>query len=414
METAEFRQYLLDFTLNASKTLSGSELGDNVENLVLGDISVTKVTKEFWTAAQRKASSLHEVSYRACFKPQLPGFFINKLTKPGDFVYDPFSGRGTTAIEAALQRRNIVSNDISPLSEVFTRGRLCAPNITDIEQRLQEIKFDHRFRPNINLSMFYHPRTVSEIVSLRRYLIARVKSGQEDKVDRWIRMVATNRLTGHSSGFFSVYTLPPNQAVSPESQIKINVKRGQVPEYRDVKSIIIKKSNQLLSGLSSSEVENIRQASKEAIYLSRDARNTPEIKDNSVKLTVTSPPFLDIVQYSKDNWLRCWFNDIDPAVIEGKITMSRKIEEWVDVMQEVFYELYRITAPGGCVAFEVGEIRNGKINLEDYVLPIGLRAGFNPEAIMINQQEFTKTSNIWGIKNNNHGTNSNRIVLFRK
>ena len=31
-------------------------------------------------------------------------------------------------------------------------------------------------------------------------------------------MVALNRLTGHSPGFFSVYTLPPNQATSVERQ----------------------------------------------------------------------------------------------------------------------------------------------------------------------------------------------------
>ena len=47
-------------------------------------------------------------------------------------------------------------------------------------------------------------------------------NGLEDNIDRWIRMVATNRLTGHSPGFFSVYTLPPNQAASQNSQIKIN------------------------------------------------------------------------------------------------------------------------------------------------------------------------------------------------
>src|SRR6188768_3788849 len=48
---------------------------------------------EFWTSRQRAAHSLHEVSYRACFKPQLPRFFIERLTKPGDLVYDPFMGR---------------------------------------------------------------------------------------------------------------------------------------------------------------------------------------------------------------------------------------------------------------------------------------------------------------------------------
>src|SRR5208282_4335261 len=45
---------------------------------------------EFWTSKQRAANRLHEISYRACFKPQLPRFFIERLTKPGDRVFDPF------------------------------------------------------------------------------------------------------------------------------------------------------------------------------------------------------------------------------------------------------------------------------------------------------------------------------------
>ncbi|HQI76296.1 MAG TPA: DNA methyltransferase, partial [Candidatus Latescibacteria bacterium] len=63
-------------------------------------VSVATFVNEFWTARQRQASSLHEVSYRACFKPQLSRFFIERLTAPGDAVYDPFMGRGTTVIEA--------------------------------------------------------------------------------------------------------------------------------------------------------------------------------------------------------------------------------------------------------------------------------------------------------------------------
>ena len=52
-----------------------------------------KAVNEYWTSSQRQANSLHEISYRACFKPQLP-IFISRLTKPGDGVYDPFMGRG--------------------------------------------------------------------------------------------------------------------------------------------------------------------------------------------------------------------------------------------------------------------------------------------------------------------------------
>ena len=53
-------------------------------------------------------------------------------------------------------------------------------------------------------------------------------------------MVAINRLTGHSPGFFSVYTLPPNQAVTVQSQRKINERRRQTPPDRDVKKLILK------------------------------------------------------------------------------------------------------------------------------------------------------------------------------
>ncbi len=149
-------------------------------------------------------------------------------------------------------------------------------------------------------------------------------------------------------------------------------------------------------------------------FLNESASHTPGIKNRSVSLTITSPPFLDVVQYAGDNWLRCWFNGIDIKKIEQKITMSKTVDEWSAYMQKVFKELYRITKTGGWVAFEVGEVRKGKIKLEEAVVPLGITAGFDCAGIMINQQNFTKTANIWGISNNSAGTNSNRIVVFRK
>jgi hypothetical protein len=103
-----------------------------------------------------------------------------------------------------------------------------------------------------------------------------------------------------------------------------------------------------------------------------------------------------------------------PFSKENLITMSKTLEEWTAVMADVFLELYRVTKNGGWVAFEVGEIKNGTVRLEEYVVPVALKAGFHCEGIIINLQEFTKTSNIWGISNNNSGTNTNRIVLLQK
>ncbi len=363
---------------------------------------------EYWTAQQRQANSIHEVSYRACFKPQLPNFFIQLFTKQGDVVYDPFNGRGTTAVEAALNKRNVIANDVNPLSAILTLPRIAPPDLNQVSARLNQIEFKQNLISDINLDMFFQEQTLGEIVSLRNYFIQKHKSGTLDRVDQWIRMVATNRLTGHSKGFFSVYTMPPNQAVSAARQQKINAQRKQQPKYRDVKKLILKKSVALFR-----DIEN-NGFTPDVQFLNDDAAHTKAIKSGAVSLTVTSPPFLDVVQYADDNWLRCWFNDIDVKRVAANITMSRTVAEWSAKMQQVFYELYRITKPNGIVAFEVGEVKHGKVKLEGAVVPLGLAAGFKCEAVVINQQQFTKTANIWGVNNNHSGTNTNRIVVFRK
>ena len=48
-----------------------------------------------------------------------------------------------------------------------------------------------------------------------------------------------------------------------------------------------------------------------------------EIPDDSASLVVTSPPFLDVVDYQGDNWLRCWFIGVDSGEID--ISQHRKI-----------------------------------------------------------------------------------------
>jgi len=370
--------------------------------------------KEFWTAKQRKSSSLHEISYRACFKAELPGFFIKMLTKENDVVYDPFAGRGTTMIEAALQKRKIISNDVNPLSQIFTEGRLEIPSVEDVLERLEKIKISKKFSAEIDLSMFFEKETLNEILSLKNYLQKKHDLQTEDAVDKWIRAVATNRLTGHSTGFFSVYTLPPNQAISAKKQAELNQKNNRQPTYRDTKSIIIKKTRSLIKDLSSEQKFNLKNTKNSAVFLNDSACSTSKILNDSVNLIVTSPPFLDVIDYAADNWLRCWFNGINFEEMQKKISSHKKVADWNKFIGACFSEFYRIVKPQGYVAFEVGEVKNGKIKLEEEVLPIGINSGFNCIAIIINSQNFTKTSNIWGVENNKKGTNSNRIVLFQK
>ncbi|GIV19285.1 MAG: DNA methylase [Armatimonadota bacterium] len=374
--------------------------------------SVPTYVNEFWTSKQRQANSLQEIAYRACFKPQLPRFFIELLTQPGEVVYDPFMGRGTTPLESALMGRIPYGCDVNPLSDILTRPRLNPPRLPQIVQRLSELDLRRCEHYPEELEVFYHPDTLAEICALREYLLQRERGGELDDIDRWIRMVAVNRLTGHSKGFFSVYTLPPNQAVSIESQRKINERLGQTPPRRDVRQIILNKSRSLLHDCSEAVREQLAAVYPQSLLLTRQAHDTSEIPDESVSLVVTSPPFLDVVDYAQDNWLRCWFCGIEPQSVP--ITMARSVDEWREAMRCVFTELARVLRPDGWIAFEVGEVRAGRIRLEEVVLDAVGGLPLTPEAIVINDQHFTKTAHIWGVSNRSKGTNTNRIVLLRR
>ncbi|MBX7212891.1 MAG: hypothetical protein K1X39_02650 [Thermoflexales bacterium] len=362
----------------------------------------------FWTASQRQASSLHEISYRACFKPQLPRFFITRLSQPGDRVLDPFSGRGTTALEAALLGRRVIANDANPLSARLCAPRFDPPTLEAVADRLATlVGAPAGALDGLDLSMFYHPDTEAALRRLRDAL-------GDDGVDAWIRMVATNRLSGHSPGFFSVYSLPPNQAVRPEQQRRINARLGQTPPFRDTGALILTKTRSLLRNLSVEQRTTLSHARRDARFLTGDARALRGVGSGSVALTVTSPPFLDVVDYAGDNWLRCWFNHLDAEAIGRDLSVPRSLAVWSEVMGDTLRELKRVTRPGGHIAFEVGEVRRGELRLEEVVRPLGERLGLRTIGVWINTQRFTKTSAIWGVSNNRRGTNTNRVVVFQK
>lgn len=318
-------------------------------------------------------------------------------------------GRGTTPLEAALMGRIAVGIDANPLGEMLVRPRLNPPEISEVASRLSVIPWELSSNLDEDLLAFYHPETLQKISALREYFFERERTQKLDAVDEWIRLVALNRLSGHSAGFFSVRTMPPNQAVPVSRQLEINTRHHQHPPQRDVAALILKKSRSLLRNLTRSQAENLQKIYSRHKITTGLAEKMAHLSDNSVSLVVTSPPFLDVVNYRQDNWLRCWFAGINPENIP-KLTSSPAV--WTDQFGNALREMVRIVKSGGHIGIEVGEVKKGRIKMEELVLEAGKRLGMNQAKIFINVQKFTKTSHCWGIKNNTEGTNTNRIVLF--
>lgn len=372
------------------------------------DAGIPYFINEFWTSGQRRSHAIHEVSYRACFKAQLPEFFIRRLTRPGGAVLDPFMGRGTTPVQAALSGRTALGNDINPLSILLTRPRLGPISAAGIAAALETVDWSRGEITREDLLAFYHPETLRRLEALRLWLAERLPppgaDGPVDPAADWIRMVALNRLSGHSPGFFSGRSMPPNQAVSIGSQRRINARLGLSPPERDVAAQILKKTRSLLR-------DGCAPAGR-AARLSTGPAWATGLSPGTVDLVVTSPPFLDIVDYAADNWLRCWFAGIDPASVA--IDRHRTEAAWEEMVIRVLAEMARVLRPGGHVAFEVGEVRGGQVLLERRVWSAAEGLPFERLGVMVNAQSFTKTANCWGVANGAKGTNTNRIVLLRR
>ncbi len=377
--------------------------------------SVNKTCDEFWTAKQRQLHSLHYAnSYRASFKPELPDFFIKKLTNPGDTVGDPFGGRGTTVLQAALLKRKGLSNDVNPLSERLAYPKVNPVTVGELEERLAEIDLSHNIDLTCeeDMSMFYHPETYRELINLRNYL-----RHHRDNIDRFIEMTALSRLHGHSNGFFSAYSFP-QISIPKSNQAKINKTRGAEPDYREVKSRIIKKAR---TSLKSGNIEELRSWGRHQRLTTGDSRNLMDWASESVDLVVTSPPFLNQVDYVQDTWIESWFCDIPTEDLENKIVQTPDLEKWAQFISDTMTELHRVVKKGGFVAMEVGEVRyQGELlNLDEILVNLTASKKYNlgqfkVNEVLVQSQQFTKLANCFKVTNNKLGTNTNRIVLMEK
>ena len=81
---------------------------------------------------------------------------INKYTSNGNTIYDPFSGRGTTLLEARFLKRKVYASDLNPLSFVLTKAKSYTLNKNQIIKTI--VKYEqmyHTYKVKIDKKRFW-------------------------------------------------------------------------------------------------------------------------------------------------------------------------------------------------------------------------------------------------------------------
>src|SRR5688500_19962286 len=78
-------------------------------------------------------------SYLASFPAALAHAFVARYSRRGDVVLDPFSGRGTTALQACAEGRIGVVNDMNPFYHLLTAAKFVAAHPAQSRKRLSTL-----------------------------------------------------------------------------------------------------------------------------------------------------------------------------------------------------------------------------------------------------------------------------------
>lgn len=116
----------------------------------------------------------------------------------------------------------------------------------------------------------------------------------------------------------------------------------------------------------------------------RDARDQSEIEDESIDLVLTHPPYANIIKYSDGE-------------IETDLSNIHDIDEFIDEMDKVAKEMFRVLKKGKYCAILMGDTRRKKIYqpMAYMVMQKFLNAGFLLKEDVIKKQHNCKATGFW-------------------
>jgi hypothetical protein len=324
-----------------------------------------------WHAiSPRWGHSMHTMcSYHGMFPAKLAHYFIQRYSQPGDLVVDPFSGRGTTTLQARVEGRRTISNDLNPLAYVLTRAKAAPPDWNAVMHMVSALQRRYnsgrRFRevdaPE-EIRMLFHPTTLSQLVFLREYLFRRPKS-------RWSReeLMIAGAVSGilhgacrndGTSQYLSI-SMPNTFSMSPTYVRKYIVANDlKQPDQNVFDCLRDKLARLYLDAIPGTPGKVTSQDG--AALLSRDS-----IARGSAHLVLTSPPYLQVVNYGTSNWIRLWWLNLDEVSrdagvgrrkLDAKLDHGHTYKAYITFIQRTLLGVRRVLAKTGVAVFIIGDV----------------------------------------------------------
>lgn len=310
----------------------------------LGTVRIDPAPKWWKEPCAHVECSLHQLApYIGKIKSRIAGDLIEQYSKPGDLIVDPFAGAGTIPLEAAIRGRRAFAADISPYARILSYAKLSPPRtleaaLNSVEKALLEAEAlpqpDLRSVP-LWVRRFFHPDTLRS--ALRFATVAR-QPGNEFPMACFLGILHHQR-----PGFLSY----PSSHLVPYLRSK-KYPQTKFPEmyaYRELKPRLLAK---------------VQRTYKRFAKLWRVDATFHQSPVEELKLPqrfdalITSPPYMNALDYGRDNRLRLWF--IDPSLAENEVNdVTQRRKAFVEGIMSLATKVESGLSRGGYCVFVVGE-----------------------------------------------------------
>lgn len=321
-----------------------------------------------WSRKQNnKFSKMHSISYYlAMFCPALPSYFIDIYSDKNSIIMDNFSGRGTTALVCREKERKFIGSDLNPYAFVLSKAKTLTSTkdkliktIDKLEKeflnsKYKQIKINYHITSNKELSYFYSDYTLKQLLFLRENYGKNWK-----ELDNELTIIFSFALglmhgptkKNNTTIYFSLSTpntisMSPNYVFNYSKSKKL--KRPQINIFDQLKNRINSKFD-----------ENLFKSKYDGkIYFQDATQPNKNIKNNSVNLVITSPPYLNIVNYTRSNWLKLWLLGYERETLKEKIRLSDtlKFDQYISFIKNYLNAIYSKLKNKAKVCLIVGDV----------------------------------------------------------